>query len=208
MAFSALDYRSNAEKISFDPVRQAVTSDPVSITHGTNTVANIQPSPDEKWIVFDDEMDILLVRSDGTDLRKLTDDAFRDRHPRWSFDGKRIAFHSSRSGKYEIWSIQPDGSGLQQLTDARDDSLYYPVWSPDGMRIAASSNQGCLVFDISGKLPSRNFSMLAKTEDPNLVFEANDWSSDGNKLIGAMWKLSDGSYLKSVFFLYLRIRQV
>ena len=53
------------------------------------------------------------------------------RVPRWSPDGSWIAFFSNRTGMYQLWRIRPDGSDLQQLTDAGDD-VRYPIWSPDG----------------------------------------------------------------------------
>ncbi|MGF7473866.1 hypothetical protein WFJ45_24395, partial [Salmonella enterica subsp. enterica serovar Minnesota] len=73
---------------------------------------NPRISPDGQWIVGGRESpeDIVLVRSDGSDFRLVTDDPHRDRVPRWSPDGSRIAFYSNRSGKYEIWTVKPDGS--------------------------------------------------------------------------------------------------
>ncbi len=57
-----------------------------------------------------------------------------DIHPRWSPDGKRLAFSSNRTGRYEIWVVAADGSGLLQLTDGPGDKTW-PVWSPDGTSI-------------------------------------------------------------------------
>src|SRR6267142_6508661 len=56
--------------------------------------------------------------------------------PRWSPDGKRIAFSSRRTGDYEVWVINRDGSGLQQLTQSHGG--HYSPWSPDGFQIAYS----------------------------------------------------------------------
>ena len=78
------------------------------------------------------------MKKDGTGQRNLTQDAYKDIDPQWSPDGKRIAFYSDRSGVYQIWTIRPDGSGLQQLTFAPDPGVVYPVWSPDGTRLAYS----------------------------------------------------------------------
>ncbi|VFM95161.1 MAG: WD40-like Beta Propeller Repeat [Candidatus Kentron sp. G] len=57
-----------------------------------------------------------------------------DIHPRWSPDGKRIAFSSNRSGRYEIWMTAADGANPRQLTDGPGDKTW-PAWSPDGRRI-------------------------------------------------------------------------
>lgn len=52
----------------------------------------------------------MIVNRDGSNWRDLTNDKYFDRHPRWSPDGKRIAFASDRSGGYEIWMINIDGT--------------------------------------------------------------------------------------------------
>jgi Tol biopolymer transport system component len=55
--------------------------------------------------------------------------------------GKRVAFMSDRSGSWEVYSINLDGSGLAQLTNNRaNDGL--PTWSPDGQTIAFVSDEG------------------------------------------------------------------
>ena len=79
--------------------------------------------------------------SDGTGLRRLTDDAFRDRGPVWSPDGKEIAFYSNRTDTYGIWAVKPDGSGLRPVTErsgGNEQNLLYPVFSPAGDRLVAS----------------------------------------------------------------------
>src|SRR5262245_54182574 len=42
--------------------------------------------------------------------RQLTNSGKKDRHPRWSSDGKRILFESNRSGDYQLWVINLDGA--------------------------------------------------------------------------------------------------
>jgi len=47
---------------------------------------------------------------------RLTGKETNDGWPTWSPDGKRIAFESDRSGNWDIWMINVDGTGLAQLT--------------------------------------------------------------------------------------------
>jgi TolB protein len=92
--------------------------------------------------------DIYTVQGDGTDERRLTDTSANEAFPTWSPDGSRIAFSAS-TGKfntientrtYEIFVMNADGTGAQQLTnnDVYDD---YPRWSPDGRLIAFGSDR-------------------------------------------------------------------
>ncbi len=50
----------------------------------------------------------------------------------------RIVFVSDRDGKEELYVINPDGSGLRRLTYNGDagDAIVYPIWSPDGAKLA------------------------------------------------------------------------
>jgi Tol biopolymer transport system component len=80
------------------------------------------------------------VRGAAGEVWRITDGEGSDGWPTWSPDGQRIAFHSDRSGNWDIWIVGIDGSGLVQLTtNPRNDR--YPNWSADG-KIAFTSNRG------------------------------------------------------------------
>jgi TolB protein len=58
------------------------------------------------------------MNSDGSNLVQLTDgNSWDDDVPRWSPDGKKIAFDSWRDGNSEIYIMDPDGSNQMNLTD-------------------------------------------------------------------------------------------
>ncbi len=59
-----------------------------------------------------------------------------DRRPAYSPDGKKISFHSNRSGFWEIWVCDSDGSNAHQLTSLRGEGGDRSTWSPDGRSIA------------------------------------------------------------------------
>ena len=99
--------------------------------------------------------DIEISGLDGSDRRRLTDNAWWDVSPAWSLDGATIAFarllrYDIPDGDYGIFSIRPDGSGLRMISRfaesfIADDDSYYgldyhyqsgPVWSPDGQALA------------------------------------------------------------------------
>jgi TolB protein len=76
------------------------------------------------------------MRSDGTDVRRLTRDDAREFCPRWSPDGAWIAFLSPRGGAPQIWRVRPDGTGLSAVTAGPLDVDGRIAWSPDSARLA------------------------------------------------------------------------
>ncbi|HJU63274.1 MAG TPA: protein kinase, partial [Candidatus Binatia bacterium] len=65
-----------------------------------------------------------------------------DSMPDLSPDGRRVAFTTTRSGEWEIWLADRDGSNAVQLTSLRGPTAGYPRWSPDGELIVFHSNSG------------------------------------------------------------------
>ena len=68
-------------------------------------------------------------------------------YPRWSPDGSRVIFQSrpvdandNPSGPWDIYVVDADGAGLTQLTTDPGNDIQ-PTWSPDGSRIAFSSDR-------------------------------------------------------------------
>jgi Tol biopolymer transport system component len=82
---------------------------------------------------LDGDNDIYLLTGDG--LRRLTDDPASDEFPRWSPDGRTIAFSSNRAGLYQIFLMDADGTNLRQVTRGQADAIE-EGWYPDGKRLA------------------------------------------------------------------------
>ncbi len=180
----------NLQKIAFDPLRAVALGPPISLTQGLRTAIVPDVSPDGRWLVFfslGKREDILVMRPDGKGLRQLTDDGYRNRVPRWSPDGKRIAFLSTRSGKMQIWSINADGSGLQQVTFEPEGDAGFPVWSSDGTRLLyrRGSDGKSLVMEIAKPWNEQSPTPLPVWSEPNLKFFAFSWSPDGRRLAGS-----------------------
>ena len=70
---------------------------------------------------------------------KLISSTQEDSSPYFSPDGKQIAFASRRSGSFEIWVCEADGSNPRQLTKIGGPLTGTPRWSPDGTQIAFDS---------------------------------------------------------------------
>src|SRR5207253_1824885 len=76
----------------------------------------------------------LLCRSklDGSERVQLTVAPIRAAMPRWSSDGKHIAFMGSLPGRnWKIYIVSTDGGSLQQITFGKGNDGD-PNWSPDG----------------------------------------------------------------------------
>jgi serine/threonine protein kinase/Tol biopolymer transport system component len=187
IAYASNESKANVERVAFDPERGVVTGPLVAVTQGSRSARAASASPDGRWIAFDTSgaprEDLFLVRPDGSGLRRLTDDAAKDRIPRWSPDGSRLLFYSNRGGKYEAWTIRPDGSGLEQETKVRGEPVFDPFWAPDGRRIAAGLGfVGLAVIDLDKPLPQRLPAVVPLPGKASFV--ANDWSPDGERLAG------------------------
>ena len=62
-------------------------------------------SPDGRYVVYGDNGEIYITRSDGSNVTRLTYNSDSDRSPRWLPDGTRIAFESDRDGGHSCWIV-------------------------------------------------------------------------------------------------------
>ncbi|MBI3279444.1 MAG: PD40 domain-containing protein [Acidobacteria bacterium] len=109
----------------------------ISIDTETGTWLSLDVSPDGKEIAFDLLGDIYAIPITGGTARPLTRGMAWDMQPRYSPDGRRIAFTSDRGGGDNIWVMNRDGSSPKQVSKEEFRLLNSPAWSPDGQFIAA-----------------------------------------------------------------------
>lgn len=154
----------------------------------TNTTDNLFPdwSPDGQTIAFERGFDIWVMKSDGSQQKRLT----KGWRPKWSPNGEYISYQSSfmgDDGALAIKAIRADGSGQARVTDnlhTVDASLSDRAgagysWSPDSTRIVFSwisnENEELYIADVGGK------NLVRLTNDP-----ARDtgpaWSPDGRRI--------------------------
>ncbi|MFN2386019.1 MAG: protein kinase [Thermoanaerobaculia bacterium] len=186
LAYQSLHSLSTVQKNGFDSQSEKVVGEPATIYQSSMAIANMSVSPDGQWVAFrpsGGQEDIFLIRSDGTGLRQLMDDAHKDRGPRWSPDGKRIAFYSDRGGRYDIWMIDPDGGNLVQLTKNHPRGPWFPHWSPDGSALAFPDGTGSQLFRL-GRTPGEGTPEPFPPLGEGKWFFVNDWSPDGRILAG------------------------
>lgn len=107
-----------------------------------------------------------LVATSGTNIR-----------PSWSPDGNRILFWSDRTGSKELFTMNPDGSGVTQLTDDPDVEFLEADWSPDGRRIVFRRCSPCNLWLMDAE--GTNQEPLLELPDPP---SNPQWSPDGSRI--------------------------
>jgi len=122
--------------------KRAMTVEDVLMLKG---VSDAQISPDGKWVAYvvtsvdmtenANDADIWLVSTSGGEPTRLTTSKKSDTFPRWSPDGKRLAFVSAREEKPQVFLISPFGGEAEKLTNSKSGVQSFQ-WSPDGNRIA------------------------------------------------------------------------
>src|SRR5579872_5016109 len=115
-----------------------------------------------------------------------------DRYPQYSPDGKKIAFVSLRSGDWQLWTCDRDGTNAIQITSFERGEVAFPTWSPDGQQIGFTSNaEGsyqAYVINASGGKPR-------KRGDLGTDVSGWKWSRDGRWIIFLCSGLGEASQL-------------
>ena len=100
-------------------------------------------------------------------------------YPSPSPGGERVLFQSNRTGRWEIYVMDADGSNMVQLADRPGDNVT-PVWSPDGARIAFAASPGgnsdIYVMDAVGSEWKRLTDHPGDDSHPH-------WSPDGSRIV-------------------------
>jgi dipeptidyl aminopeptidase/acylaminoacyl peptidase len=124
------------------PAPRAITVDDVFEIRG---VGDPQIAEDGKWVAYTvsnaslkedkTETRIWMTPASGGDPVVMTAEEVSSSHPRWSPDGKFLAFLSKRGeGKGQVWLLNRMGGEAQKLTDTVQDVEDF-VWSPDSQRL-------------------------------------------------------------------------
>jgi len=111
---------------------------PINVDNGS--WMNIDVSPDGRTIAFDLLGDIYTMPIGGGTPTRIAEGLAYEHQPRFSPDGRRIAFTSDRGGGDNIWIMNVDGSDKRQLTNEDFRLLNQPSWSPDGRFIIAKKH--------------------------------------------------------------------
>lgn len=109
----------------------------LDFTTDEGTWMSLDLSPDGRWILMDLLGQIWRVPAAGGDAEALTQEsgAALNYHPRWSPDGRSIAFVSDRRGQANLWIMDADGGNPRIVKEESDARVLTPAWTPDGQYI-------------------------------------------------------------------------
>lgn len=144
-------------------------------------------SKDGEWVAYVTFPEGTLWRSkiDGSQRLQLSYPPLYASLPRWSPDGKQIAFFSTTSGKTsKIYLVSPAGGNVQELLPEDDHPEADPYWSPDGSSLVfgglyASASTGIRVLD----LKTHQITTLPGSDQ---LFSPR-WSPDGKHIAALRW---------------------
>jgi len=121
---------SKEEKWSVNNPQGEFMTAKIDVTQGT--WMNVDISPDGQTLVFDLLGDIYTLPIDGGEASALMTDIAWQMQPRFSPDGKHIAFTSDEDGGDNLWIMNRDGSNGKAVSSETFRLLNSPAWSPDG----------------------------------------------------------------------------
>src|SRR3989441_614685 len=110
------------------------------------SVLNPEFSPDGRWIAVqsdfegDENYNIYLVPVRGAHVQKITDTPFDSAFPRWSPDGRELAFISNVHDHVDLGVLDVKSKKVRFVVQSRWDKAM-PLWAPDGKRIAFLENR-------------------------------------------------------------------
>jgi Tol biopolymer transport system component len=133
--FAAEDAKDPAKKENPLPLKPARNID---FATSQGTWLSLDVSPDGKSLALELVGDLYTLPFSGGDAHKLTSGMGFNSQPRFSPDGKKLAFISDRGGSENVWISDADGSNAKQLSQDEESEFASPIWTPDGNYVIAS----------------------------------------------------------------------
>jgi imidazolonepropionase-like amidohydrolase/Tol biopolymer transport system component len=129
--------KKEAEKKKWDVNAPPGEAKAAALDTRTGTWMSVDASPDGKTLVFDLLGDLYTLPIEGGEAKALTHGIAWEMQPRFSPDGKRIAYVSDAGGGDNVWVMNADGTGARAVSSEDFRLLNNPVWHPSGDYLAA-----------------------------------------------------------------------
>ncbi len=124
--------RGEKKDLPLEPVRK------LEFTTEEATWLSLDISPDGRTIVFELLGDLYSLPIAGGKATRITEGMAYDSQPRFSPDGKWIAFISDRDGADNLWIARPDGSEPRKLSRETRSPVLSPAWTPDSQYVVVT----------------------------------------------------------------------
>ena len=141
LAYSLMNLRSNIFAAPITPAGVTMAAALRPVTDENQTIETVDVTDDGKWLVFESNRDgrshIYKMPAGGGELLQLTRDSAEDFAPKWSPDGRWIAFHRrepSKDGLRDVYVMNADGGERTRLSADTVDNAY-PSFAIDGRHI-------------------------------------------------------------------------
>jgi len=136
LLLGAASHAADEQKTAWDVSSPPGERREIAIDVRSGTWMNVAVSPDGQRLAFDLLGDIYELPIAGGEAKALTSGMAWDTQPRYSPDGKRIAFTSDRTGGDNLWIMNADGAAPRQITKESFRLLNSPAWHPNGNYLA------------------------------------------------------------------------
>lgn len=188
MAFRSRVRSINPTAIPFDPVTLRAGT-PVLLDTQNNIRVPSDVSRDGSQLAYysiGERQEDAFVGPINGPLRRVTDDAQRDRAPVFTPTGRSLIFYSNRDGQWEIWAVDTDGGGLHKVLSPPT-GANFPLVSPAGNALVYSTNTPAAVFQapFDGMVAGNPRELSGTTTDRGYL-QTTGWSPDGRKLAGPL----------------------
>ena len=114
------------------------------VLHSFGRIGNLSVSPDRKQILYQvtyisiaenkSNAELFIMNSDGSNKKQLTITNTQETNAQWIDGGRKIAFLSNETGSSQIWTINPDGGGMTQVSN-QEEGIEGFIISPDGKKV-------------------------------------------------------------------------
>ncbi len=171
-------------RLAFDPDRGTVISAPTTVVERSLQSTEPSVSRDGRWLAFSSEE---LAKKSSSRGRTAAASARSPTMPRST--GCRTGRRTDRVSRSiriavvttRIWSIRPDGRGLEQLSAPTRKDVNTPVWSPDGRRIAYHEAGRTWIRDLG---PGGSAELVPEMPGATSGFTTWSWAPDASGLLG------------------------
>lgn len=158
----------------------------VSFSTDEGTWLHLDVHPDGTQVVFSLLGDLYVLPIAGGEARRITSGTAYDVQPRFSPDGKWIAFASDRGGLENLWIADREGKNARPVSGEKASAVNSPAWSPDGQylvgrkRLTDTSSLGTVELWMWHLKGGEGVQLTKKDEQPDAADPA--FSPDGRFL--------------------------